>query len=55
MGLEFITFSDEDARYFLDTTMKAGWDEFVRQNAGAFEKDKELAEALQRLGSRSGS
>lgn len=55
MGLEFITFSDEDARYFLDTTMKAGWDEFIRQNAAAFEKDQELAEQLQRTGNRSGS
>jgi len=54
MGVKFITFSDEDARYFLDTAMKAGWEEFLRQNAQAFEKDKGLAEQLQRTGNAAG-
>lgn len=50
MGMQFITFSDDDAAYFQETALQAGWDEFLRMNAKAFESNPGLAEQLQQTG-----
>ena len=50
MGMEIITFSDDDAAYFQETAMDAGWKDFLRLNAKALESQPELAEQLQQTG-----
>jgi len=50
MGMEFITFSPEDAAAYVDAAMTAGWQDFLDSNAAAFEGRPDLADALMDAG-----
>ena len=50
MGMEFITFSPEDAEAYVDAAMTAGWQDFLESNAAAFEGRPGLADALMDAG-----
>lgn len=50
LGMKFITFSDEDAKKYLDTIQEAGWQDFLAQNQEAFASKPDLATKLLETG-----
>lgn len=51
LGMKFIEFSPEDAKYYIETTQRAGWEDFKKLNAAAFKQNPGLAQKLQETGS----
>jgi TRAP-type C4-dicarboxylate transport system substrate-binding protein len=50
VGVKFITFSEADAKKYVDTAYSAGWDDFLAKNKTAFAANPDLAKQLQDLG-----
>lgn len=50
LGMQFITFSEEDAQRYLDTTMEAGWQDFLDSNEAVLAQNPDLARQLEETG-----
>jgi TRAP-type transport system periplasmic protein len=50
LGMEFITFSDEDAQKYLETIQESGWQNFLSRNQEAFARNPDLADELLQTG-----
>jgi len=50
LGMNFITFSEEDAAAYLDAAMTAGWTDFLNRNAAAFAAAPGLSDQLMTTG-----
>lgn len=50
LGVKFITFSDADAKKYVDTASEAGWADFLAKNKAAIAAKPDLAKQLQEFG-----
>jgi TRAP-type C4-dicarboxylate transport system substrate-binding protein len=50
LGVKFITFSESDAKKYVDTAYGSGWEDFLAKNKAAFAAKPDLAKQLQTLG-----
>jgi TRAP-type C4-dicarboxylate transport system substrate-binding protein len=49
-GIKFIKFNDADAKTYLDTAYKVGWQDFIEKNKAELDKNPGLVEELQKKG-----
>lgn len=50
LGMKFITFSESDAKRYLNTAYEAGWADFLAKNKAAIAAKPDLVKQLQELG-----
>lgn len=50
LGMEFITFSEESAKTYLETIQESGWQDFLARNQEAFASNPDLSEMLLETG-----